>query len=210
MDLSKYADQIAEITNGANHELSFENTLQSIASTWKSLRFEVVKYMKGTEDRGYILKGIDDIQALFEDNQMTLQTMGVSRYAAYFMTSVQKWEKRLALIEEVFCSYLESIINNLQVTQEWMVVQKKWLYLENIFIANEDIRIRLPEEAKRFARIDKTFKKLMGETAKNTLVLQVQPFGFAFITLKGLLRTRPCRTFKKLTSATSGLPTCAV
>eukprot|EP01105_Mastigella_eilhardi_P016134 TRINITY_DN3695_c0_g1_i1.p1 TRINITY_DN3695_c0_g1~~TRINITY_DN3695_c0_g1_i1.p1 ORF type:complete len:4489 (-),score=1285.68 TRINITY_DN3695_c0_g1_i1:87-13553(-) len=158
MELSKYADQIAEITSGANHELTFENSLQDIANTWKSIRFEVVKYTRGTEDRGYILKGIDDVQALYEDNQMTLQAMAVSRYAAFFMDNVQKWEKRIALIEEV--------------CQEWMLVQKKWLYLENIFIGNEDIRVRLPEEAKRFARIDKTFKKLMADTAKNTLVLQ--------------------------------------
>ncbi len=46
------------------------------------------------------------------------------------------------------------------------------MYLENIFIGSEDIRLQLPEEAKRFDRIDKTFKKIMTETAKNTLVLE--------------------------------------
>jgi dynein heavy chain, axonemal len=45
------------------------------------------------------------------------------------------------------------------------------MYLENIFMA-DDIRLQLPEEAKRFERVDKTFKKIMTETAKNTLVLE--------------------------------------
>ncbi len=40
-----------------------------------------------------------------------------------------------------------------------MVVQRKWMYLEGIFIGG-DIRSQLPEEAKRFDQIDKTFKKV--------------------------------------------------
>lgn len=40
-----------------------------------------------------------------------------------------------------------------------MVVQRKWMYLESIFIGG-DIRAQLPEEAKKFDTIDKTFKKV--------------------------------------------------
>ena len=40
-----------------------------------------------------------------------------------------------------------------------MVVQRKWMYLEGIFIGG-DIRSQLPEEAKKFDGIDKTFKKV--------------------------------------------------
>lgn len=43
--------------------------------------------------------------------------------------------------------------------QVWMVVQRKWMYLEGIFIGG-DIRSQLPEEAKKFDQIDKTFKKV--------------------------------------------------
>lgn len=40
-----------------------------------------------------------------------------------------------------------------------MVVQRKWMYLESIFIGG-DIRAQLPEEARKFDDIDKTFKKV--------------------------------------------------
>lgn len=43
--------------------------------------------------------------------------------------------------------------------QVWMVVQRKWMYLESIFIGG-DIRAQLPEEARKFDDIDKTFKKV--------------------------------------------------
>ena len=38
-------------------------------------------------------------------------------------------------------------------------MQRKWMYLESIFLAG-DIRAQLPEEAKKFDVIDKTFKKV--------------------------------------------------
>ena len=41
-----------------------------------------------------------------------------------------------------------------------MVVQRKWMYLESIFIGG-DIRSQLPEEARKFDEIDKTFKKVI-------------------------------------------------
>jgi dynein heavy chain len=53
-----------------------------------------------------------------------------------------------------------------------MVVQRKWMYLESIFIGSGDIRLQLPEEAARFDRIDKSFKKLMNETAKHNVIME--------------------------------------
>jgi dynein heavy chain len=51
-----------------------------------------------------------------------------------------------------------------------MIVQRKWMYLEGIF-ASEDIRIQLPEEAKKFSKTDTNYKNIMTKTAQqpNTL-----------------------------------------
>ena len=58
-----------------------------------------------------------------------------------------------------------TIIQSSVVLQVWMLVQRKWMYLEGIFIGG-DIRSQLPEEAKKFDQIDKTFKGIMNETFK--------------------------------------------
>jgi dynein heavy chain len=44
-------------------------------------------------------------------------------------------------------------------------------YLEAIFVGSEDIRLQLPEEAKRFDRIHTNFRKIMSDTQKNPNVL---------------------------------------
>lgn len=42
-------------------------------------------------------------------------------------------------------------------------VQRTWSHLESIFIGSEDIRTQLPEDSKRFDRIDKDFKEVAKE-----------------------------------------------
>ena len=80
-----------------------------------------------------------------------------SRFVAPFLEQTKKWEGLMSTISETI--------------DVWMKVQAKWQYLEAIFIGSEDIRLQLPEEAKRFDRIQGVFKKIMGDTAKNPNVL---------------------------------------
>lgn len=44
-------------------------------------------------------------------------------------------------------------------TQVWLIVQRKWMYLESIFIGG-DIRAQLPTEAKKFDKLDQHFKEV--------------------------------------------------
>ncbi len=43
----------------------------------------------------------------------------------------------------------------------WVEVQKKWMYLEAIFIGSDDIRQKLAEPAKEFEKYDRKFKTIM-------------------------------------------------
>lgn len=67
-----------------------------------------------------------------------------SRYVAYFLDEVTDWQQKL--------SNADAAIN------AWFQVQRSWTHLESIFIGSEDIRSQLPEETKRFEKIDKDFK----------------------------------------------------
>eukprot|EP00899_Mesostigma_viride_P018540 jgi/Mesvir1/26688/Mv20468-RA.1 len=157
MELQNFAGAIGDIVSASIKELTIENEIKKMADTWKDMRFDLYRYNKNGEDRGHILRSIDEITLLLEDMALNLQSMMASRYVKAFLDEVRKWEGKLSLIAEV--------------TEVWMLVQRKWMYLESIFVGSDDIRLQLPEEAKRFDRIDKAWKKIMADTAKNTNVL---------------------------------------
>ena len=67
---------------------------------------------------------------------------------------VKGWDNRLSLVgETIDC---------------WMGVQRKWMYLESIFVGSDDIRMQLPEEAKRFDSVDKARKFTRLNRSKRT------------------------------------------
>ncbi|XP_057295129.1 dynein axonemal heavy chain 10-like [Hydractinia symbiolongicarpus] len=157
MELHRFTEIIQDIVGSAAKELSIEKGITEVAETWGAMKFTIHKYMKGTQERGYIVGAVDEMLQILDDNAMNLQSMTASRFVGPFLENVNKWEKSLSHISEV--------------VDVWLVVQRKWMYLESIFIGG-DIRAQLPEEAKKFDDIDKTFKKIMSDTAKNPKVLE--------------------------------------
>lgn len=67
-----------------------------------------------------------------------------SKYVGYFLDEVSNWQQKL--------SNADAVIN------VWFEVQRAWMHLESIFIGSEDIRNQLPEDSKRFEKIDRDFK----------------------------------------------------
>ena len=55
---------------------------------------------------------------------------------------------------------------------EWLECQKKWLYLENIFMA-PDIQRQLPNETKLFGTVDRQFKSILRITRDRPAALPV-------------------------------------
>ena len=79
--------------------------------------------------------------------------MSSSRYISNILGKIRKWEQDLNRISEVI--------------EVWLQVQKKWIYLEGIFMGSEDIKQQLREDSKKFDKNDKTFKKIMETAYKN-------------------------------------------
>ncbi|XP_038229191.1 dynein axonemal heavy chain 10 [Dermochelys coriacea] len=155
MELHKYSDVINEIVGSAVKELSIEKGVKEIVETWENMKFTVLRYFKGIQERGFILGSVDEITQILDDNAVNLQSISGSRFVGPFLSTVHHWEKTLSLIGEVI--------------EVWMVVQRKWMYLESIFIGG-DIRSQLPEEAKKFDNIDRIFKRIMGDTVKDPVI----------------------------------------
>ena len=82
--------------------------------------------------------------------------MNASKYVRAIKGKVSQWEKDLNIINDVIDC--------------WFIVQRKWMYLESIF-ASDDIRMQLPEEAKKFNKTDLAYKKIMESAYKNPNVL---------------------------------------
>jgi dynein heavy chain, axonemal len=126
---------------------------------WKKENFDLTKYKKGTEDRGWILTNTDEKKLLLEDQLANLQTVASSKYAGAFSARIRYWERGLNLISECI--------------EVWLQVQKKWMYLEGIFIGNEDIKQQLKEESKKFEKNNLAFKKIMEHTFKTPNIFAV-------------------------------------
>ncbi|GMI47335.1 hypothetical protein TrCOL_g3071 [Triparma columacea] len=150
MELNQFQVEVDEIVNEAVQEHKIDISLQEIESHWSKTALELRKYLKDGNDRGYILCAADEIKLELEDHMLNLQTMSGSRFVLIFQDKVKLWEKQLNIVSECL--------------DIWFVVQRKWMYLESIFIGAEDIRLQLPEEAKKFDAIDKAFRTIMKAT----------------------------------------------
>ncbi|XP_069922194.1 dynein axonemal heavy chain 10 isoform X1 [Oryctolagus cuniculus] len=155
MELHRHADVLGEIVTAAVKEVAIEKAVKEILDTWENMKFTVVKYYKGTQERGYVLGSVEEIVQSLDDNTVNLQSISGSRFVGPFLQAVHKWEKSLSLIGEVI--------------EVWMSVQRKWMYLESIFIGG-DIRSQLPDEAKKFDNIDRVFRRIMSETLKDPVI----------------------------------------
>ncbi len=150
MELHKFSALVDDIVNEAAQEGKIENELAKIDAAWRVNSLAVMKYKKDGQERGYILRAADELKLELDDNMLNLQTISGSRFVGAFVDRVRKWEKVLNIISECL--------------EQWFTVQRKWVYLEGIFVGAEDIRLQLPEEAKKFDAIDKSYKSIMSST----------------------------------------------
>jgi dynein heavy chain len=158
LNLSGMAEFVEEVVSESNKEVQIEKGLEEVERNWRNEQLNLYKYLRDGVDRGQCLRGTEEITLLLEDNLMNICSMLSSKFVGPFLSEVTKWERRLSLIGETL--------------DAWMTVQKKWLYLESIFIGSEDIKQQLPDAAKKFDTIDKAWKKTMHDTEKDRNVVK--------------------------------------
>jgi len=155
-DIQNYKDEIEEISGVASGQAQIENSIENIRKKWAELAFVIQKY-RDYKDR-FIVGSVEDIVAALEEHQMNIQTMLGTRYVHEIRSLVEEWEKKLALISEVI--------------DEWLTCQRQWMYLENIFTA-EDIQKQLPAETAKFNQVDKFWRDLMMKANKKPIVQDI-------------------------------------
>ena len=152
--IMNYKDVIADTSATASGESSLEDSLTKIINAWDKLPFTLRNHR---DQHGlYILGSLEDILLQLEDNQVTLQTMLGSRYVKGLQTGIEEWEKKLSNLSETL--------------DEWIACQRSWMYLENIFSA-EDIQKQLPAESQKFLAVDRSWKIIMTRTNNDPIVI---------------------------------------
>lgn len=84
---------------------------------------------------------------MLEDNQVLVQNMAASRFVGHFANEVGRWQTQLGNVADVLTILTE--------------IQRTWSYLEDLFIASDEVRRELPEDAERFVKIDREVKDIL-------------------------------------------------
>ena len=95
---------------------------------------------------------------MLEDSQASLASMLTSKYIGPLKDEAASWAAKLLSVSEVI--------------EQWLTVQNHWVHLESVF-SLPTTKKDLPQEAKRFASIDKTWTKLMKKSFEIKNVIQV-------------------------------------
>jgi len=140
LKLGDYMDQIVKVGERAGKEYQIEVALDKMSGEWAEMFLDIAAYR---ESGTFVLRGVDDLQALLDEHTTMTQAMSFSAFKKPFAERIDTWAATLMTVSEVL--------------DEWLKVQRSWMYLEPIF-SSSDIQKQLPTEYKRFAAVDKNWR----------------------------------------------------
>jgi dynein heavy chain 1 len=151
-----YRKSISEILSTAQGELAIEQFLRDIRENWISSELNLV-----LRDGARLIVGWDILFSTLEDNLNSLASLKQSPYfrnVPEFQEDTVNWELRLTNLRGIF--------------DNWVEVQRKWVYLRGIF-KNPDIKAQLPSQFSKFKSVDNEFMALMKKVAAKPLVMDL-------------------------------------
>ena len=168
-DLNKYKNVVEDVLTIATGEHVLETMLSVIKERWGNFDLELVRY----QSKCNLIKGWDDLFSALDEDLNNLSSMKMSQYYKTFEEEIAQWDTKLQKIK---------------ITLElWVDVQRKWVYLEGIFMGSSDIKEMLSNEYTRFKGIDNDFISLMKKVSAKPNLLEVMNIPGLEKTLERLL-----------------------
>lgn len=147
LGMHEFVADVEEICDQALKEEKMEETLVKLENSWKVVVWVAEPYKEGSPVN--LLKIAEEDFEMLEADQLAVQGMMASRYLATFEAEVTGWQKGLAMVADVLMQLAD--------------IQRKWAYLEPLFIGSEEVRRELPEAAERFVKVDGEVRKNLAE-----------------------------------------------
>ncbi|KPA85487.1 putative dynein heavy chain [Leptomonas pyrrhocoris] len=138
----------------AAKESQIETALKEMRAKWESKSFIIEQYK---ETGTYILKDTSDVVELLDEHLNLTQQLQFSPFKAYFEEAITDWERSLNLISDTL--------------EQWLECQRAWRYLEPI-LNSEDIAMQLPRLSALFEKVDRTWRRIMGNAHSQPNVLE--------------------------------------
>ena len=154
-DLQKKEKLLQEIINQAAGELVLENYIKKSKALWNDKELDMIQYKQKCK----LIKGWDDMFSLLDEDINSFQSMSNSPYYNLFKDEIEPWKDKLENIRLLL--------------NEWVDVQRKWVYLEGIFFGSADIKNELPGDYNKFQSIDNEFTSLMKRVTSKPYILEV-------------------------------------
>lgn len=158
-NVMKHGETISAIAVSAQQEAVLEEMLKKVTDAWATTEFEVKPYKESKDV--FVLGSVEEVTAKLDDSIVTISTIMGSRFIGAIQEEVESWRKKLVTLQETL--------------DEWLLVQKNWMYLENIFSA-PDIQRQLPDASKIFSHVDTSWKTIMRRTNENPHVVTAGTF----------------------------------
>ena len=154
LGLDSQVEVITKVAETAAKEYAIKVQLDKMAEAWEEVMLMILDYRNtGTS----ILADVDTYIALLDEQVTLTQAMTFSAFKGPFAERIDSWN--------------EALQNTSEVIDEWLKVQRNWMYLQPIF-ESPDINKQLPTEGKRFTAVDKHWRSMMKAAQKKPKAIE--------------------------------------
>jgi dynein heavy chain len=168
--MKKFITDIEEISYKAQREFKLKKKLEEMKKEAEAQKLEILPHKDS-----YLIKTVEEIQVILDEQINNVQAMKTSPYAKPIEKQCKEWEQRISNIQETL--------------EQWMKCQVVWMNLEPIF-ASDDIQKRMPMENRQFKQVDNNWKNTMEATNKDPSLLEsISPDGTTLLLFKDANKT---------------------